>query len=1477
MLYDDTFIYDVVIIIKRESDVSFLLRNILLYNQHDILTSFLKMFQHGLPNLIRAKAAHLATQFTVNNRRRQQPDGTFLPDHDPVRDLLLAMADQQHIQTRGAAAGNAARRQALHGNGDYDFFAAGAQKDRIDIDDFNLTNSLQAARANLAHGVVAPPVSVVSHPSYDDILGMSETQAGQRLIAKFGPQKGQELVTYLQAQNVSKRAALVFTEFPRVKRLAAFLYATHSGKNQTEFNDPKINALNVLKLFQTPGNPTGTHIDPAYFDIVHDPLIDPPPGLDLPKPILYTLRDLQDPGIIALLLKCIYWIACEAEAHPAGQEAADLEVLARITLYTRRTYGEGNQGPEQGVTIHRFTIPFIGHGNAAQPNLGHQLEAYRIDGATSVSDLASTIYKDIFDVLSRGLNSGMGGIQNSTFVDIDNDSYVILNIGIRIAKPHDPHGVYFFTNALANTQPGHIELAYLLKSLKAFKIPKTLFYTFERLSVKCPPSNYDNYCIFESFLLIRMTELHPELQYRKEKLEWMEPHLQSLKSRCTAEEACCLFSALSTCLQYDLEHFTDSQSVNEIDLAFFRSFGVPCPIPSVTIKWSEELGDLEFNILHNESEYYQTHSGEGEPLIMVYHGGHILTSTWSLFYKASEQKGALTERIRDSTLQEPPAPFELSPVLNIAERQVKRQQAWHKDQTKTRTGDHLILSTVMGDVYDVLWNINKFSADLETGHCDECSMQTGKDEQDAFACAVAWGSLPHEHIVFVGHECAALAKRSNFETYDGCITQMLRWMKRELGFYDRPKESSHPPTHIINRWIYFANGSRFDHFFLWKCLLGWNESIQILPMDGALLQIKWGQYTFVDFFRIYRGSSLEALFDLFATSNHDLHQKPAKSKWKCFPYNAICSQNWHQRLTLEEMKRDDLWGGKKANIDDPRSIGEVNTEWWSTTISDQGYDPAIHLGDYCLWDVIILQYCVRVDCFYLSKGIKNGRSFNTNNCITGSDRSMKMFKHAFLEHSIESPDLKTKTYIIDPQHDTPISLSDVFDQAYQGGKVDLMRHDMINAERQPLWEEHIKAGGKHLGDDMDVNSMYPYVMHHYEMPVALVKVENYQTEEEGEHELTMDTLIDQNLYWCRIAYPQGESGILSKCAGYSVAVSEIAYCYVDPHRNNTRFTFVYGVELRQAMRQGAKVHARVCFVFRTAPLYKTFVEVIYNERVAATSKLEKTNLKNLLNEQYGKYGQGRKAGADIIYNEIDMDPVCRNKWLVDIKEIPGTYTTNTPMWLLSTIDPEKSHIGQFNFIAAMVTAAARAHLCFLIQEISKCKNAIGLPVDVYYSDTDSIKADMIDRTLPESQTFFETWVHQSRLGALKSETDYAGFDFAVFLRKKTNLVHYLTDTSTTVETCPVEEMPNSEFEIRTKGLPHRIVLPQDLYDIYKGKPRVVYKMPTQFVRSIQGGISKLEDSTRSLTMGNATRKLPDSNGYLKPHASIDDFVASFGL
>lgn len=344
-------------------------------------------------------------------------------------------------------------------------------------------------------------------------------------------------------------------------------------------------------------------------------------------------------------------------------------------------------------------------------------------------------------------------------------------------------------------------------------------------------------------------------------------------------------------------------------------------------------------------------------------------------------------------------------------------------------------------------------------------------------------------------------------------------------------------------------------------------------------------------------------------------------------------------------------------------------------------------------DLTLMTYC-RQDVEIMRVAWDKWYAYITDNDLgnfqhTVGSQALSAFRHRFMDG---------KVFI--HTHSQAIALER---ESYHGGRVECFRIGTF-------------TDGPYY--NLDINSMYPYVMKHYKVPTKLYKY--------------YERIGLRDFAWIRKNY------------GYIVEATLRIEKPLLPAERRGRLVFpigeVSGVftkpELEHALIQGTLLSVSRCALYTEESIFSRFVDFFYdarsrfkaagNDSFAGFSKL-------ILNSLYGKFGQqidewrflglnpdlGDDAGTTY---DLTLGRQCKYRRLDGISEISVG---------------EREGYNAFPAIASYITAAARVHLAKIIDQAGWS--------NVLYCDTDSVFVNQ------DGYDLIKGFLDPSTLGKLKVE------------------------------------------------------------------------------------------------------------------------------
>lgn len=1207
------------------------------------------------------------------------------------------------------------------------------------------------------------------------------------------------------------------------------------------------------------------------------------PSLNVPDTMPENLPD----AVVDLLGPFYYYYDYE-NGPPVDNELLEAAGLLHADQHAFPNPGEAV--PDQGdanasYSIRRLTVP----------SASDQGGFFMINDSTTLHDVLILILNGIRNVFHANTpHSANLFSQESDFIMITG-----LDIHVKSTTYPNPMGVINpeFGNIipLANQMRSLLQLS--LARLRAFAVPEAMYSFYGRVGVTIPFLGSNDDCIIEAFCYLLCWKECIELPSlpKKEIKERVQATLDTY-SREQREHVISLNGYLLDALRYLMSL---QEPGFDLIIGFFSGFNAgkrtPPAFPMLRLTLNDDQ-ELEFHTPADGLYFSSTEVHDFEHML-IYYQSHVWPCTVGGFRVNIASESTEERRLYATVKDNPPDSHVLKPIYLSGKHYVKEAEKNSKRIRFVPVSGGIGKMNEYGGYYNAQHNIDSYSGDFETDTCVVCSEQQNANIQECFSACLAWGTSPNESVTFNGQECPVLNRGKKLDESTGCVSRMLNFIKKSLGAYQQFRPTMHATASIVTRRIWFFNGGRFDALFIVRTALFWRIPTQPVISNGKIMSLKlWNNVEITDFANIWPGYSLDALYKEFQLGEQVPNLFIPKAKWACFPYLLIAESavKGSYKFSLDEMisRGSSIWGGKcavkpqKNQVFTPAEVVEHNIRWWRDNIGLY-YCADEHLGDYCRDDTSILQYMVVTDHELYSKGEFNSRPYDHSHAITASQGAMLFFRQTCLEEPIVSPDPKLKYTIFGKEYD----MTTLLGFAYHGGKVEVFRH---TSEDPRYTEKHRKyyeeTGDIVRMDDYDVNSMYPSAMIR-PMPVKFLEA---SFQDEG---VVRTEFIDTDIYLVEIEYKPGDCGIMGSFNGYNLAPSKLDVQYYDPFIKGTRLTLVYGVELNSCSKRGARVTCFGAMRFEAKDIFKKYIEELYTQRLASKTKMRKNFLKLKMNSTYGKVAQKLMGSLSVFYTLFDME--CSQQNLEDV--LVGVDWIDdgqgNDVIFASFIDSKKASIGEHKAIAGYVTAVGHTIINDYTYFVEQLEDEAGCPIEVVCIDTDSAKHRIPAKNHPLTQVWLDQFMHPTRLGFFKSETDGVGFDYDRYHARKTYIVHKFDPTDfkkpgedgveflnkrkrlcdEQVKEHPETAKPfNSEMIMKHKGITHGCVDPMKMIQVSSQDAHaelVSFKLPVSFQRSLKHGIIRVDDMQRTMKVQNYTRTLPDENGCTRPHASFQAFQA----
>ena len=564
--------------------------------------------------------------------------------------------------------------------------------------------------------------------------------------------------------------------------------------------------------------------------------------------------------------------------------------------------------------------------------------------------------------------------------------------------------------------------------------------------------------------------------------------------------------------------------------------------------------------------------------------------------------------------------------------------------------------------------------------------------------------------------------------------------------------------------VYIHNLSRFDAIFLLKILAELGEIKPIIHHNDLIsIDFKFNNYNIT--FRDSQQLLILSLRNLGKAFGVDIQKS-------IFPYKFV-------------------------NVDNLNYIGEVPEFKYFDKISIEQYKiykSSFHSN----WNLKTetIKYC-EIDCISLyqiiikfSNMIFELFKINIHKYPTLSSLAFGIFRTHFLRKD-EIPQLSGQI-----ANDIRIS--------YTGGAVDMYLPKNPNGTKVYIY---------------DVNSLYPYVMDQFDMPIG--KPIYFQGNIRA---------IDPNafgFFYCNIIAPDDlNHPIIQTHVKVNKGIRTVAPL-------GQWSDMIFSEEMDNAKNFGYKFEILWGYTFKRKNIFKGYVGTLYQLRLKF-NRYHPLNLiaKLLLNSLYGRFGMDDNFISIKVFDsykefknwyEINNENVIDfiefgNKILVQYNSEDKTQQTE----LYGNLETHNVSIS----IASAITAYARIHM-------SQFKN--NSEFILYYSDTDSI---YINKPLPDYM------ISNTILGKMKLENIC---NKAIFLAPK---VYYL-------------ETEDSKIIYKVKGLKHEVELTIDDFEQLLFKESYIKKLQNKWVKILGKGHIEIRESLYTLKVTSNKRKLIyDSNNKL---------------
>ncbi len=376
-------------------------------------------------------------------------------------------------------------------------------------------------------------------------------------------------------------------------------------------------------------------------------------------------------------------------------------------------------------------------------------------------------------------------------------------------------------------------------------------------------------------------------------------------------------------------------------------------------------------------------------------------------------------------------------------------------------------------------------------------------------------------------------------------------------------------------------------------------------------------------------------------------------------------------------------------------------------------------------------------------------------------------------------------------------------KSYRGGIVDLFKPHLVN------------------GFHYDVNSLYPYVMKSFCMPIGIGKwVDNISNINDFFGFVKVEVTSPSDMHKPFLNYYDNNLGLISPLGTWTEVY--------------------FSEEIKYALTLGYKFKYIKGISYEKGIIFDELIDHLYNLRLNFDKGTPlNTLLKLLMNSLYGKFGMKLDTTESKLINleeikeyvsiyDVKNLSILNSKALITMEKEPiidklnsllvNQFITIDDYLKFKNIKPNFNNNSAVQ-IASAITAYARI-------EIDKFKRDPNL--DVYYSDTDSIFCQ---------NAISSKYISDTELGKLKLENRIKE---AIFLCPKVYMVKNFND----------------ETIIKCKGLNNQKLTDEDIYSVYFNSTNSIKKFVSNFIRDFRTlTIFKKEKKFEISTVLNKRKKI----------------------
>lgn len=909
------------------------------------------------------------------------------------------------------------------------------------------------------------------------------------------------------------------------------------------------------------------------------------------------------------------------------------------------------------------------------------------------------------------------------------------------------------------------------------------------------------------------------------------------------------------------EFFKKTQRRVPVYLAIISWFQPSAPSEVVEVTW--DSGALNWRAVARESLPML------QPLVCL-HQGHALCLRRYDMEHYFKVRGGSYARMTVSRQRLPPTAFVLKPddpgkFFSAAVNKYQATLYNHWTDLGYRTVDDALL----------------LSFDCETGRCARCVLPTLNDDgpvEYAHHACVLSVALSYKHVKsFTGYQCAK--RNAEDPAYRGCVDSFIDWLEET---YEEAQQV----------WIYSFNGSKFDTYLILQALVNRKAVFECRMNGGKIVQLTYGQKSFLDFRCLYPGS-LADVWSTFVKSPHTrllCGPDPLPvDKYSCFPYRVLDQEifervqvlTWEHHLSLS----DQWWAGKRAPGPDTLSTAMCNTLWWGENVGPTvgELDVQALATVYCESDVTLLQLCAAVHnstVALVTEGPQQKRYYhNTIGAATIGSAAIKIFRTCFLDpepnmvtsHGLETR-LPLKLHCASKTVEY-ITLGECVTRSLHGADTYQHRRAYGNIDQAGNYVSPSITGSPEVGIvQVDINSSYPAIMLDREMPT---RVTGWEVWTEPRR---LDTYEPNSLYWVKVVMQPLSEGLSQVFMSTTISPLRLEPVYYDPGDDLLKMHWVWGSELSAYAEWGADIRSFGTIRFHSTYLFRDYIHTFYRARLIARGRnpdtLQKdsqyagsvnefvaTVLKNYMNNTFGKTAQADKPTVSVVYDLEQMIMAMGDFDLADVKVVSGP----THDALITSLFRAAPQIGHLNFIASKILSGGREVLARGRHGWQQFKDLRGDPALVICGDTDSMMAPEL-MPCPEAMTFMNSICHDAALGKWKIE--------AVSKRRVVAAGKKMYSLELDA---PDAEDPSSHVKQASKGVPRRSLSMENYREMVFEDSTIPVPLPTSFQAEV-GHLKEVSPTIRLIKAENKSRRWPvspDGGPIIEsvPWVSLEEFLS----